>query len=313
MLVEAGLHRPDRMIRDFVLSGEAFSDQMYFIDRRLDIRNEDVDGDGQDIGGHMPDNTSNEKRFVSNREYSGFGLTGWLKLDWSGNLRSTHRAQWWQSAGDGGGEFASDNQRYGTEEILEKSEASYAHDGTVEALFLDSSVGGGTMIVDDVLVAVAVYGVYSRRQFEEDGVGEGSFSSGGRDSPADTTFTSPYTQRHDNVVENYGVWIPVGVEWQFHRYAKLRIGLTFSATHSDSDHLLRRDVSALQPELPLPNTDGQSDTREVSITSATGAAYNNGLEININDRFILDLLYTATYTSGVSFASYGYVSARYKF
>jgi hypothetical protein len=310
-VAEAGLSRREGVVRDLVISGGVNKEQLRKRHDGLDIRDEDADGNGFDPGGRPAENLVDESMVLSDRDYSGADLSARLHLQ-LGSVRSTHRLWWSRSTGDGEGGLLRGDETLGANEEIQRIVADYAYDGSTNDLIFETTFGGGSRIVDDVLVAVVVYGAYVRRSFEEDGTGAAALELTGNDSPVDTTFTSPYLQHHDNMAERLVLRIPVAMEWEFHRYARLRIGIGFVAVRDDADDSYRRELEGLQSQAVVPYAGGVDDIRDAYIRSSTAVEFNNGLEFNFNDRFVLDLLYSATYSSVVRLADYSYLSARYR-
>jgi hypothetical protein len=125
----------------------------------------------------------------------------------------------------------------------------------------------------------------------------------------DTTFSSPYRQNHSASLENVRLSVPIAVEWAFHKYAKLRLGVTLTASRIEDDRVSTQEASKLGGE--FDRLTGTTFDSTLDMRSGVDAVYLTGLEINLKDRFVVDLY--SYYTSSIHFADYGYISVRYKF
>jgi hypothetical protein len=211
-----------------------------------------------------------------------------------------------RSEGDGGASFVTEDAWYGTTETYRRTDGIYNYDGTVRDISAETAIGYVTRPVENVLVAFAVQGSYHRVDFEEIGPGNASLDSNGNGISR-----SDYGQWHDRKDDIVRLNVPVALEWSFHKYAKLRLGLDFFAERQEADYLFSMRAAVLEAFSEIPGF-FPLDFQDRDLRATTDVIFSNGLEININDRFVLDLQGGGSYSS-VNLTSFGYISARYTF
>jgi hypothetical protein len=285
------------------------SSSVNILERR--IEDSDTDRNGDRIGGGSPYLSIREQRLASHRDYLGLRLFGRAQWNVREKIRAVHTIQWNRSWGDGRAEFGADELYYGAIHDIDERSGSFAYDGIFSDLTISTATGYSEEICDGFVAVFGVKGVYTQIWFDEDGEGAAHIfldqSNGSYDS---LYYSSPYTQRHDNDAKSYSFIIPVGCEWQVHDYVKLRAGIEFNASHSTSDPKFTKAVAALDP--PASFEEMGPDIYYVTSYN-TQARFNSGIEINIRDKFILDLLAFSSHYTIVNFDDYGFLSVRYLF
>jgi hypothetical protein len=187
--------------------------------------------------------------------------------------------------------------------------AEYVYDGATDGIRFESTIGYSNNVFENILFAFAVFGAYSRSEWEEPALGDARLDLYDGSYGIDTTFTAPYEQNHDRTIESYRLSIPMGLEWAFHKYGKLRIGVTLTASHIEDDRTSERGAVELTDDVEFLSS--VFNSRELDVESSVDAVYLTGLEINVNDRLVVDLY--SRYTYEITLLQYGYVSVRYKF
>ena len=302
--MSAGFFRGDALLRDAVIGASYIDETATERINYLSFLDEDPDGNGVPHPDYSYDSYYGATTVASDRCYTGFG--GFLRahLGWTEHVRSVLSTSWSRSSGDGGSAVRDEyeNSTSSTEEDL-----AYDNDGTVDRIQAECSVGYHEMLFDDVLVAFAAHGYFARTTFDEDGGGELSVYR----SAIGVPYTSPYRQRHDDVGDLYRLSIPIGVEWSFHKYAKLRVGAALFAVRTKTARMLTNNAEEIFGS--DVDTGGFGfDERYENHDSSVDARFNNGLEININGRFILDLAGSVS-TYSMELANFYYLSARFVF
>ena len=300
-----GLFMPGRWARDLVIGGGFIEEKLSVDQRETDINDYDADGNGD-----WYDNRVRYSRdmdtYVSRRDYTGYNAFARAHLEWSDRIRSVHAGGWSRSTGDGHASLGAETRRFDSmTDFSSDTQMEYGYGGSVDRFSLESSVGYSEVFFGDVLFAFAFHGVYRRTTFDEPADG----TVWGENSEAGASYSSPYFQKHDNTDDYLSLSVPVGVEWQLHKYVALRLGATFFAQRSKTERNLTGDVDELSNgELLL--IPGAWNTQYLNVDSDVDVRFTNGLEININERFILDFL---SYASSINLAQYGHVSARFLF
>jgi hypothetical protein len=300
--VSLGLFRPDGFVRDVVIRGNVNAET-------FDVDSRDMGGDRIDEGDYTISSDYRKDAYLSGREYNGYAAGARVQLGWSERVRSTHALDWSHMSGDGDASFQFDEESFNGSTYGSNTQSQFRYDGSSDGIRFESTIGYFNNLFDNVLFAFALFGSYSRSEFDEDGVGEAGLRWYDDGIGVDTTFSSPYQQNHNATFENVRLSVPMAVEWAFHKYAKLRLGVTLTASRIVDDHVSTQEASKLGVEfdrLTPTNFDSALDMR-----SGVDAVYLSGFEINLKDRFVVDLY--SYYTSSINFADYGYISVRYKF
>lgn len=300
--LELGLFRPGGLVRDVVINAGLTWQE-------LDSDSRDFRGDSWESPDYIVSSSFDETAYLSGREYNGYGAGARAHFGWSERVRSTHAFTWSHSSGDGNGESHYDDENHGSTSSISSLRASYGYDGSTDAFLFESTIGYFNNLFDNVLFAFALFGAYSQSDLDEKAEGEAAFYLYDSSLGLDSTFASPYRQNHRRTLEGVRISVPMAVEWEFHKYAKLRIGVTITASRTEDDRVSDRNAAALNDEFDILG--GVFDARELRMNSGVDAVFLNGLEININDRFVVDLY--SRYTSSITITEYGYASVRYKF
>ncbi len=308
--ITLGLARPEGRLTDIVLGGGIHQQLQsnFVLDNALE--DEDVDGNGRDIGGLAPYQEFYELRINTERDYMGYQI--FTRAHWKvyENLRAAHAISWEQSEGDGGTIFRKISERSeGSVYDINREKGKYSYDGATSRFSATTTFGYSAEVYEGFLVIVGVTGRYYCTQFEEDGKGNASLFLDSSSSRYDSlSFSSPYVQRHDTSNESYFLSVPVACEWQPHRFVKIRGGIEFKANHYDNNSEYSRKAVALDLPGGFPASGVDMD---YYIAHDTYIRFSNGVEVNIKDRFILELLASAS--SSLNLAEYGYISVRYRF
>jgi hypothetical protein len=305
---ETGLYRPGRFLSDMVLRfgwrRSLFpvmrSDSYYW--------NEDYDGNGNSINGGHPDLYFEDIAYGSDRDYSETALHGRVHLDIGKGIRATQVVSW--SGGDGDGSalynYVEDRREAPTE--LFTHDLSFRYDGDYSNLYVSSAIGQTRQIHDKVSVTVGAKAVWQRRNFNENGSG-GSYTLYASELYPDTLMLeSGYRQAYRNDEDYYYLVLPLALECRLHKYVCLQMSAELVGVYSDNENMYRQDVS-LDSNPVLLNE--RLDSVEYLLESSTAMRYNNGLTVNIEDRVLVDMIYGSS--SSVGFASFGYLSVRYRF
>ncbi|MEJ2720165.1 MAG: hypothetical protein P8181_03365 [bacterium] len=297
-----GLHRPEALMRDLAVTGSVARETL-----KSDSRVQD--GSRRENDGQLLSSDYEGLFYNSDRDYDRFGVEGRAHFGWTERVRSTHVLSWARSTGDGTGKFNYDSEDHGSTSMMSNLSTVYAYDGTVNEVRVESTVGYFNDLFDNVLFAFALFGAYSRLTLDEDAPGDASLRLYDSSLGLDSTLTSPYRQNHARTLDSFRLSVPMAIEWTFHKYAKLRVGVTVTASRVEDDRRSERDALALTDEVDFLGS--ALDSRDLDVDSGVDAVFLNGLEININDRFVVDLL--AAYTYAVNFWEYRYASVRYRF
>ncbi|UCG51944.1 MAG: hypothetical protein JSW58_17565 [Candidatus Latescibacterota bacterium] len=304
--IAGGVHRPGTLLREIIVGAGLARDRLVARYGWTGIDDEDVDGNGLDPQGGLASYVYEHKSYESDREYWVYDVFARMHLEWTEHVRTKHILGFTRSDGDGGAGFVTDDEWYGTAETFRRTDGSYSYDGMTQDIWAETAIGFSTRPVENVLIALAVQGLYRRMDFEEAGPGDASLTSNGGG-----TDESAYAQWHDRKDETFEVSLPVAMEWSFHKYAKLRIGIGLFVDRQEYDYLFTRGAAALEAFSEIPSFVPLA-RQDRDVETDTEITYSNGLEININERFVLDLQGGGTYSS-VNLASFGFISARYRF
>ncbi len=301
-----GLSMPGRWARDLVIGGGFIEEKLSVDQREISIEDFDADGNGDWYENRVL-YSRDKDAYASGRDYTGYNAFARAHLEWSDRIRSVHAGGWSHSTGDGHGSLGLEARRFDSmTDFSSDTQMEYGYGGTVDRFSLESSVGYSEVFFEDVLFAFAFHGVYRRTILDEPADG----TVWGENSEAGTSYSSPYFQTHDNTDDYLSLSVPVGVEWQLHKYVALRLGVTFFAQRSRTERNLTGDVDELSSGEFLFLA-GVWNSQYLNVDSNVDVRFTNGLEININERFILDLL--TSYSGRIDLAEYGYVSARFLF
>jgi hypothetical protein len=301
-----GLSMPGRWARDLVIGGGFIEERLSADQQEIEIDDFDEDGNGEWYGNDIHYRYSADE-YASTRDYTGYNVFARAHFDWSDRIRSVHAGGWSRSTGDGIGGLGLELRAFDdTEEITSDNQIEYRYDGTVDRYSLESSIGYSNAFFEGILFAFGLRVAWARTILDEPADG----TIWGEDSETGTSYSAPYAQKHDNTADGLRLSVPAGIEWQLHKYVALRLGATFSAHRSETDRNLTGEVSELPDGESLFILGGLNSQRH-RIDSDVDVVYSSGLEFNINDRFVLDLL--GTYSSSIYLSEYGYVSARFLF
>ncbi|MFH1754535.1 MAG: hypothetical protein ABIA59_02420 [Candidatus Latescibacterota bacterium] len=306
-----GTCRPEERLTD-VSVGASLCRRLHSINT-LDrtIADEDADRNGQRIGGGSPDLNVYQDRHDSNRDYLGLRLFARAHWDVWKDIRAVHEMSLQRTGGDGRTEFISDDLYYSAVFDIDKRAGGYQYDGSTSDLAISTAVGYNLEIHERFIATFGLKGIFSRWSFDEDGEGDASVLLDQSNGTSDSLYTSSaYTQKHDNDQTRFTLVMPVGCEWQAHDFVTLRVGMEVIAYHIDEDNSLQRSVAAI--DLP-PKFKSRSYELGYDGRYATRAQFNNGIEITIRDKLIIDLLAFASHSSYIGLDNYGYASVRYLF
>lgn len=297
-----GMFSPDGLLRDVVVKGRMSEHTLDAVSRdsRLYTRSFSFEEFSYEVDSNS---------YLSSREYSEYGVGARVQFGWSERVRSTHELAWAHTTGDGGGEYNIDDEQYDATTYLSNFHVAYGYDGNTDTYAFESTIGYFNDLFDDVTFAFALYGAYSRTELDEIADGEATLLFYDNGIGLDTTFVSPYQQNHGRELENMRLSLPMAVEWEFHKYAKLRIGVALTASRVEDDRV--SDQGAVELTEGFEDLSSTFNFRDMNAQSGVDALFANGLEININDRFIVDLL--GQWGTSINVANYGYASVRYKF
>lgn len=304
--LEVGVYSPDGIIRDAVIGAGATRDKLKAQVRGTDIWDNDADRNGQDPNGGLPDFTYDNEDYLSNRWYSGYNLFARANLTHGEHVRSSHRIGWLRLTGDGDASWNREGTESGFNDRSTIADIAYLYDGDRKDFYWTSALGYQEEFADEFLIVAGARGAYSRQTFVEDGSGLATVTNSGIDNPLQGSASAPYSQRHDNTVEVLHLEFPVGLEWKFHRYAALRVNASFYTQRTSDDNSVKRNVVSPPTGLQFPGTatDGFKN-----VSTATSMTLGSGIEINVKDRLVFDMLYTGA----LRFAYFTMVSARLQF
>jgi len=309
--LSAGAYRPDDRLSDLSVGAAVCRRLSSASARDLMIDDTDSDRNGDRIGGGSPYLRVVDNHYATERDY--LGMRVFARAHWNArkNIRVVNSIEWHRSGGDGRAEFTWDDLYYGAYEDIDSRGGGYAYDGTLSGLAVTTAVGYSREIREGFSAVIGLEAGYSRDRFEEDGGGNAHLfldqSNGSYDS---LYYSSPYLQKHDNEQDMYTLVIPVGCEWQVHEYIRLRLGIELNAYRGDNEQQFYKSVAAID----LPSEfEGMGTEIGRTISYGTNARFNNGLEINLRDKLIVELLAFSSHSSYVRFAEYGFVSVRYRF
>lgn len=306
-----GVWRSDDRLSDVSVGGAVCRRLCSAKNRNLIVEDTDSDRNGERIGGGSPYLRIIEDRYETERDYLGLRLFGRAHWNVREHIRAVHSIAWHRSWGDGRAEFASDDLYYSASRDIDSRSGGYAYDGILSNLYVTTATGYSKEIHEGFVAMFGVKGVYSQLDFEEDGEGSaGIFLDQSNGSYDSLSSSSSYVQKHDRDQTEYTFVIPVGCEWRVHDYINLRIGIEITAYHSSSTDGFRKSVPAI--ELP-PEFEMRGTNISHSTDYETHARFNNGIEVNIRDRLILEFLAFSSHYSSIRLADYGYVSVRYLF
>ncbi|NIM20615.1 MAG: hypothetical protein GTO51_10365 [Candidatus Latescibacteria bacterium] len=310
-----GMVRPEKRITDIVVGGGLCRQLISVLAVASHVSDNDADRNGIGYGGEPVRYYYREYRYDSNRDYLGYRLFSRVHWQIMKGLRATHFASWERLEGDGQAAYTFDKKQYlaGNFSEITGERLSYSYDGTVSWLHANTSFGYMEKIHENFHVIFGIRGVYAWRRFEEGNGGDASlflfeYQSGG--SPDSVSLASVYMQKHDAVREVYKLFLPVACEWKVHKFVTLRAGIVFVATRDDNKVNTHRSLEAVDIESLFP---GATFEMDYDITHETFAHFNNGIEVNISEKLILDLLATTYYKSSIHLADYAYLSVRYRF
>jgi hypothetical protein len=269
------------------------------------LSDEDADGNGLGFSGYPPEWVLDQASYDSHRDYHEFSIFARTHFDFGGKLRSINTISWSKATGDGGAFLDKKHEDYSSTSEMMSDLFDYKYDGDLSSFYASSCIGRAGEIYENIILAAAIKGAYSRREFDEDCAG-GVSAQYASSSYSDTfSYQGDYFLNHHSKEEYYYLVVPIAVEWKVHEFVSLRLGAEFSASH-DMENVHDQDFQPgnLQ-DLPYDGG-GQLD---YDLTYGTSARFMNGVGINVKDRLIIDLVTL----SGVNLASYGYLAARYRF
>jgi hypothetical protein len=306
-----GIYKTDARLSDIAFGGAICKRQYSVSVGDIVIEDTDADRNGERIGGGSPYLKILQNRYNSHRDYLGLRLFGRAHWDVENNIHAVHEVSLHRSWGDGRAEFVSEQSHYSAAHDIDDRRGAFAYDGTLSDAVITTAAGYNKEIHNGFYVMIGVKGIYSKTWFEEDGEGNASVfldqSNGAYDS---LYYSSPYSQEHDLDEAAYSFVIPVACEWEVHEFVKLRFGMEITAYNSNGEAKFMKSVAAI--DLP-PSFEEKGSAINKFVEYDTQARFNSGIEINIHDKFILDLLGFGSHSSSVRLADYGYVSARYLF
>ncbi len=310
--LSTGLYNPDLFITDVKLGFGLVRQQINSATGTFTLHHDDVDGNGWDPRGDPADFYIYElDQYNSNRDYLAYKVFSRIQLQSTEKLKSILSAFYEWSDGDGGAV-------YKTIDVVEdrvyeedtRKRLNYFYNGSTRKLDLQASIGFTDEIHDGVLVAVGLKGVFGWNRFEEDGPGEASYYQTSSTAPGDTlAVSSDYFQRYDLKRITYGLVIPVACEWKVQKYVTLRLGSRFGAVRTDDDREHQSSISDFTFPMSGQDTFNDIDRR---IWYETYFKISNGLEVNIDDRFIVELS-SGSSSYRLDLAYYSYFSFRYRF
>jgi hypothetical protein len=311
LMMSAGLYRPDHLITDFKLGAGLIRQQIKSAAGSFYLNDDDVDGNGLGVYGRPDDDYLYElDRYDSNRDYLAYKVFSRIHLHPTGKLKSVFSAAYEWSEGDGGAQYNSVHHNYRSNgKIITRKQINYDYEGSTQEVNLHTSIGYSDEIHDGILIAAGLRGLFIWSRFEEDGPGQASFYQKDIDFPNDSvSVSSDYFQRHDLKKTSYGLVFPVACEWKVQKYVTFRLGTRFGASWTDDDKEYQRSIS----DFVFPG--GEQNTLEDMDCRTWYSTYfnvSNGLEVNINDRFIVELSSGSSYA--IDLAYYSYFSLRYRF
>jgi hypothetical protein len=299
-----GLFRPGSTLRELVVGAGLVRQTGIGHNGRVEIYDEDFDGNGEDPYGFRPVYTYQRSLFESDRDYRALRLTGAMVLELGSGVRTTHSASWSEGYGDGRGFYRVDDEIYdGIVNELYNEALGHTYDGDTRQYLFTSAIGIAEEVYDGITVAAGARAYYRHSEFEEDADGPAEV----RYVRPDTTFLmkSLFGQRIWHSGEWISLSVPASVEWEINSYLDLRIGLLFGASRREYEGGNRQSAEMLGEQIPF---DDLSKRDEHYIAYSTGVSAVVGFALNLKERLILDFLDTSAGDFGFS-----YVSIRYDF
>jgi hypothetical protein len=305
----AGLCRSEGRVSDLSIGAAIRKQRVSSSVIRSIIEDTDADRNGDRIGGGSPTLRILQDRQDSYKDYLGFRLFGRAQWQAWEELEFVHTVSWHRSPGDGRTEFLSDDMYYSASYDISNRGGEFAYDGVVSDISISTAAGYSEEIYDGFLAMIGVKGVYELISYEEDGDGTAWAFLDQSNGAYDSLYTSsPYAQKHEVDQNLYEVIIPVGCEWKVHDYVTFRIGVEVTMYHSNSDREFKKSVAAI--DLPDSFKDHGADVFE-TVSYDTHARFNTGIEINVRDKLMLELLAFSSHSGVVDLARYGFISIRY--
>lgn len=300
--ITGGVYRPRSVLRDVALTMGVLDLKPRYRVLRQDVFDEDQDGDGADPAGFPPDYEYHTVAGESSRHYTGGGGGARLVLAWGERVRSVHRVDVSVLKGNSNATAMDDDisSNAGNETSFHES-IGYSGDGTVTLVSTSSAVGFSEHLREDVLVAAAASGYYSRDEIDEDASGSGDVTQTG--SGSSSALSADYTQRNDIVEEQIRATVALAVEWQVTPYAALRFGVSHHASHDKVDGTLMQNIK-------LDGQPGLLASGDNQIQYTTGTEFRTGIGVTLADRLTVDLQAVG---GTVSLAQYAYATALYRF
>lgn len=302
--LRAGVFRPGSRVRELV-AGAGFTRQTgHYTARRIDIYDEDYDGNGLDNWGLLPTYRYESGDFESNRDYRDVKVFGSLIVEWTEKVRSKHSLSWAEGRGDGGARYLFDDEYYAdvTTDVLNET-IGYRYDGDRRQYSFSSTIGLVEEVIEAVTISAGVRIRYSGYEFDENG--SGAVEAGLTLDDSTYGLETPYDQNQSCRSEVIVMDAPVSLEWKVTSYFTVRLGLLFDASRSEYKTAGRQRVDVVAETLPITELfryEYRANSYSTDLNSTLG------FEFNLRNRLIIDLY--DTYAGDIGFS---YISARYLF
>jgi hypothetical protein len=294
--VNFGLFRPGSVVRE-VIAGAGITKQTGSQNSgRVDIFDQDYDGNGEDPYGFRPVYTYERGLFESNRDYRIFRVFGAAIFAWRPWLRTKHGFSWSEGNGDGSALYRVDDEIYdGFVNEFYNESVDNIYDGDTRRYTATSTIGFVNEVFEGITFAAGTDVSYINSEFEENADGDADV---GYVRPETTlTVESPFRQRIWYTSDQLYLHVPASVEWEVNSYLNLRVGLFFNASRREIEVSERQSADLLGVQLPFDHLslhDGHY------VVYATGVSSVLGFTVNLRERLVLDFLDTSTSDLGFS-------------